>query len=294
MANTITGRIVEIGRTEQIPSKDLSRAFLKREIVLDATRYDPWTGERSGFENFPQLEFTGDKCAELDRFAKGQVVTITFDLQGMRYQDKDGNVKYFTKARPYKIEARQPAQQPAQATQRQSNPTTYAQQPGYMSQPPVYPPQEEPPFQRMSLYDTSNPLQKEQFKARSAKLAESGKVVELTEKKPKRSLQSNKYLHVILGYFACETGNTLEWVKQQYYKKLVNPSIFIRERDDKYLGRIKILRSFADLDSAEMSTSITRFRNWASAECGIYLPSADEDRLIQLMEIEIERNKDYL
>lgn len=294
MANTITGRIVEIGRTEQIPSKDLSRAFLKREIVLDATRYDPWTGERSGFENFPQLEFTGDKCAELDRFAKGQVVTITFDLQGMRYQDKDGNVKYFTKARPYKIEARQPAQQPAQATQQQSNPTTYAQQPGYMSQPPVYPPQEEPPFQRMSLYDTSNPLQKEQFKARSAKLAESGKVVELTEKKPKRSLQSNKYLHMILGYFACETGNTLEWVKQQYYKKLVNPSIFIRERDDKYLGRIKILRSSADLDSAEMSTSITRFRNWASAECGIYLPSADEDRLIQLMEIEIERNKDYL
>ena len=116
----------------------------------------------------------------------------------------------------------------------------------------------------MSLYDTSNPLQKEQFKARSAKLAESGKVVELTEKKPKRSLQSNKYLHVILGYFACETGNTLEWVKQQYYKKLVNPSIFIRERDDKYLGRIKILRISADLDSAEMSTSITRFRNWAS------------------------------
>ena len=77
---------------------------------------------------------------------------------------------------------------------------------------------------------------------------------------------------MILGYFACETGNTLEWVKQQYYKKLVNPSIFIRERDDKYLGRIKILRSSADLDSAEMSTSITRFRNWASAEAEyIYL-----------------------
>ena len=54
------------------------------------------------------------------------------------------------------------------------------------------------------------------------------------------------------------------------------------------------MRSSADLDSAEMSTSITRFRNWASAECGIYLPSADEDRLIQLMEIEIGRNKDYL
>lgn len=143
------------------------------------------------------------------------------------------------------------------------------------------------------LYDTSNPLQKEQFKARSAKLAESGKIVELTEKKPKRSLQSNKYLHVILSFFACETGNTLDWVKQQYYKKLVNPTIFIREKEDKYLGKIKILRSSSDLDSAEMATSITLFRNWASAECGVYLPSPDEEHLIQLMEIEIERNKEY-
>nr|DAY59017.1 MAG TPA: NinB recombination protein [Caudoviricetes sp.] len=83
----------------------------------------------------------------------------------------------------------------------------------------------------MSLYDTSNPLQKEQFKARSAKLAESGKIVELTEKKPKRSSNQNRYLHTILAYFACETGNTTEWVKQQYYKKLVNPTIFIRETD---------------------------------------------------------------
>lgn len=144
------------------------------------------------------------------------------------------------------------------------------------------------------LYDTSNPLQKEQFKARSAKLAESGKIVELTEKKPKRSLQSNKYLHVILSFFACETGNTLDWVKQQYYKKLVNPTIFIREKEDKYLGKIKILRSSSDLDSSEMATSITRFRNWASAECGVYLPSPDEEHLIQLMEMEIERNKEYI
>ena len=72
----------------------------------------------------------------------------------------------------------------------------------------------------MSLYDTSNPLQKEQFKARSAKLAESGKVVELTEKKPKRSLQSNKYLHVILGYFACDSI-----IKSL----LIHPFSFVRE-----------------------------------------------------------------
>lgn len=144
------------------------------------------------------------------------------------------------------------------------------------------------------IYDTSNPLDKANFLLRAKKLAESGKIVELTEKKPKRSLPQNKYLHVLLAYFGTQTGNTLAWVKQQYYKKLVNPDLFIREKEDKYLGNIKVLRSSADLDTSEFSLSVERFRNWASQEAGIYLPSSDEYIIIQQMEIEIERNKDYI
>lgn len=145
------------------------------------------------------------------------------------------------------------------------------------------------------LYDLKNPLQREQIKTRFAMLLDkSNSIVELTEKKPRRSDQQNKYLHVILGYFAVETGNTLEWVKQQYFKKLVNGEIFIKEQEDKYLGKIKVLRSSADLDSAEMTTAIDRFRNWASAEAGVYLPTANEDELLSLMEVEIARYKQYL
>ena len=144
------------------------------------------------------------------------------------------------------------------------------------------------------IYNLSSPLDKANFLLRAKKLAESGVIVDLTEKKPRRSLPQNKYLHVILAYFGTQTGNTLEWVKQQYYKKLVNPDLFIREKEDKYLGRIKVLRSSADLDTAEMSLSIERFRNWAAQEVGIYIPSADEAILIQQMEIEIERNKEFL
>lgn len=144
------------------------------------------------------------------------------------------------------------------------------------------------------IYNTSNPLDKANFLLCTKKLAESGKVIELTEKKPRRSLPQNKYLHVLLAYFGTQTGNTLEWVKQQYYKKLVNPDLFIREKEDKYLGKIKVLRSSADLDTGEFSLSIERFRNWASQEAGFYLPSADEYIIIQQMEIEIERNKEYL
>ncbi|WP_455072227.1 hypothetical protein [Prevotella melaninogenica] len=144
------------------------------------------------------------------------------------------------------------------------------------------------------IYNLSSPLDKANFLLRAKKLAESGVIVDLTEKKPRRSLPQNKYLHVILAYFGTQTGNTLEWVKQQYYKKLVNPDLFIREKEDKYLGRIKVLRSSADLDTSEFSLSIERFRNWAAQEAGIYIPSADEAILIQQMEIEIERSKEFL
>lgn len=146
----------------------------------------------------------------------------------------------------------------------------------------------------MALFNLSNPLDNANFLLRAKKLAESGKIVQLTEKKPRRSLPQNKYLHVILAYFGTQTGNTLAWVKERYYKVLINPDIFIRQKDDKFLGKTQYLRSSADLDTAEMSLSIERFRNWAVQEAGIYIPSADEAILIQQMEIEIERSKEFL
>lgn len=143
-------------------------------------------------------------------------------------------------------------------------------------------------------YDGSNPLHVAQSRLKLETLIEKGAIFDLTEKKPKWSNDQNKYLHVILGYFAAETGNTLEWVKSEYYKKHVNPDIFIREREDKFLGHVKYLRSSADLDSREMSLSIDRFRNFSASTAGIYLPSPEEERLLQLAEIEIERNKEFI
>lgn len=144
------------------------------------------------------------------------------------------------------------------------------------------------------IYNLSSPLDKANFLLRAKKLADSGVIVDLTEKKPRRSLPQNKYLHVILAYFGAQTGNTLEWVKQRYFKHLVNPELFVREKDDEFLGRVKYLRSSADLDVSEMSLAIDRWRNWCSMEASIYIPSADEAILIQQMEIEIERSKEFL
>lgn len=143
------------------------------------------------------------------------------------------------------------------------------------------------------LYDLSNPLQNESFKVKAEALAKKGCIVELTEKKPQRSLQANKYLHVILAYFGLQIGETMEYVKKHYYKILCNRDTFIREVDDKYLGKVKVLRSSAELDTEEFSMTITRFRDWAATE-GIYIPSSEEHLMVQQMEIEISRNRMYL
>lgn len=142
-------------------------------------------------------------------------------------------------------------------------------------------------------YDGANPLHAQQARSKLERLIKERKVFELTEKKPQRSIQANKYLHVCLAYFGYQIGETMEYVKRNYYKILCNKDTFVRERDDKYLGKIKYLRSSADLDSAEFSLTIERFRNFASAQ-GVYIPSPEEERLIQLMEIEVEHNNLYI
>ena len=143
------------------------------------------------------------------------------------------------------------------------------------------------------IYDLSTPLGIENFKARSDYLIRKGVVVELTEKSKNRTIRQNKYLHLILSYFATQTGNTTEWVKQKYFKIHVNPQIFIRTRNDNFVGNIKYLRSTSELDTAEITTAIERFRNWSSSEAGIYLPSPEDNNMIIAMEIEVERAKNY-
>ena len=50
MANQITGRIYKIMPTQSIVSERTGNTFYKREIVLDASRFDQYTGEKK-FDN---------------------------------------------------------------------------------------------------------------------------------------------------------------------------------------------------------------------------------------------------
>lgn len=143
------------------------------------------------------------------------------------------------------------------------------------------------------LYDLRNPLDRERFKRRCNALYSKQGIVELSEKTI-RSNQSNRYLHLILGYLAIETGNTLEYVKEVFYKRTANKDIFVRIKDDELLGQTEYLRSSASLSQEEFSTSIDRLRDWSSQVAGIYLPSPNEEQFLASIEVEMSRYKQWL
>lgn len=128
MSNQVTGRLVYIGQPQEIPSKSGGNPFVKREFLLDATTHDPYTGERSQYENILPLEVSGDKCAELDQFRTGDVITVSFALQGREWTNQDGQVKRMVSIRCYKLEARRPVHQPAPAQQSPIQPGPMPQQ----------------------------------------------------------------------------------------------------------------------------------------------------------------------
>lgn len=143
------------------------------------------------------------------------------------------------------------------------------------------------------LYDLSNILDRERFKRRTGLMWKKSAVVELTEKTG-RTCSQNRYLHLIIGYLAAETGNTIDYVKEHFYKRAANGALYVREKDDPILGHVEWLRSSSDLSKEEMTLSIERFRTWASQAAGIYLPSSDEKSFLDMIELELDRQRRWL
>lgn len=143
------------------------------------------------------------------------------------------------------------------------------------------------------LYDLRNPLDRERFKRRCNALYSKQGIVDLSEK-TQRSSNQNRYIHLLIGYLAMETGNTLDYVKEVFYKRAANKELFVREKEDEILGKVEYLRSSADLSKEEMTLSIDRFRNWSSQTAGIYLPAANEQEFLASIEYEMSKYKQWI
>lgn len=144
------------------------------------------------------------------------------------------------------------------------------------------------------IYDLGNTSDRQRFASRVTMLWDKGRIAELTEKKPQRTLSQNAYLHALLGWFALEYGETMGWVKENYFKRLCNRDIFVRVKNDRLLGEVEYLRSSRDCDTGEMTLAVDRFRDWSNKECGIYLPTPEDQLFLQQIEIEMSRSRQWL
>ena len=90
-----------IGNVEEIPSKRGGEPFKKRVVVLNCTH----SNYGDVYENYPSFEFSGKHVDDPAAFAVGDIVTISFALQGTKYQKSANDpVKYFNTISGYKIE----------------------------------------------------------------------------------------------------------------------------------------------------------------------------------------------
>lgn len=116
------------------------------------------------------------------------------------------------------------------------------------------------------------------------------KKVEIKAIKPRRSLNQNSYLHLLLGAFGAHFGYTLEESKTIY--KDLNKSIY--HYDKEVRGKIHhFTRSSADLNVEEMTKSIDVLREW-SAKADYPLPTATDQGWLMQLENEMERHSKYL
>ena len=145
------------------------------------------------------------------------------------------------------------------------------------------------------IYDLNTDIDRARFERRVVALQEKRVLVELSEKKPRRTHPQNAYLHLLIGEFAMQTGNTLDWVKQEYFKRHCNAELFVRRRtDDLTHKEVEVLRSSRDLDTGEMTTAIDRFKQWAAMECGIDLPDAEDKEWLGYIEREMQHQRQWL
>ena len=95
MSFEISGRLAEKYETQKISDR-----FQKREFVVELK-----SSGSSGYEfvDFIKFQSTQDKCQLLDQFNIDDMVKVSFNLRGRKWE-RDGQVSYFTNLEAWRIE----------------------------------------------------------------------------------------------------------------------------------------------------------------------------------------------
>ena len=74
--NTIVGKVLSIGQAVNVSK---TKEYLKREVILDCSRYDQYT---------VQLSFSGKNVDAPSSFKQGDLVEVSFYLSGRKWENK--------------------------------------------------------------------------------------------------------------------------------------------------------------------------------------------------------------
>ena len=132
------------------------------------------------------------------------------------------------------------------------------------------------------IFNLNKEIDRQQFRQRAKYLFENRKRVELKEKRGARTLQQNKYFHLICGWYGLELGYTLEEIKE-LIKREIAAGVFAYEKSGKTFHR-----GTSELDTKEMTIVIDIVRNHAS-ENGVYLPAPNETEQLRSLEEQLSR-----
>lgn len=119
-----------------------------------------------------------------------------------------------------------------------------------------------------------------------------GKMAEVKKISPKRSINQNSYLHLLLGAFGQHFGYTLEEAKMIYKTLPGNLELYGYTKEVRG-KKWEFLRSSADLTKEEMAKTIDKLHEW-SKKGGYPLPPATDQEWLRQVENDIERNGYYL
>ena len=116
------------------------------------------------------------------------------------------------------------------------------------------------------IFDSKKNIDIKEAREKLKYLIKNEKVFELTQKRKKRSIPQNAYLHVLFDLYGIEFGYTCDESKTQIKRVL---KYFYVKNGETFLMKT------SKMNTKELSIFIEKFRNFSSKN-GCYLPSADE------------------
>lgn len=107
------------------PTQQVKDTFRKREFVVEYA-------DNPQYPEVIKFECIQDKCDQLDQFAEGQMVNVSFNLKGRKWTDPKGEVKYFNSLQAWRITP-ESQNEPAPITGGQAPPPAATDEPDWLS-----------------------------------------------------------------------------------------------------------------------------------------------------------------